>query len=176
MSAIHEALKRAREARQTKNPGIPPKDTPSLIVRTGRPVSAWLLWSMLALVLAEGAFFVREGALRRKAEYKMKLAYLELNKARGDSIDVRTKKVEIELQIEGLRNQLKKAVTNKADMSSAKRLVELENLEKEKKISELTKKMHEVEMDKFQLKEEIQSLKRELSMQSSSAERPPKRS
>ena len=167
MSVIHEALKRAREARQKKSPLVSQNPDPAFTVRTsGRP-AAWLVWLMSFFVLAEGAFFVRESFLRQRAEEKMKQAYLELNDARGDSLEVRKKKGEMESRIVDLQQQLKKAVLDKTDLLSTKRSVELENLEKEKKISELTKSMHRVEMNKYQLKEEVDSLKRELSKWSS---------
>jgi len=188
MSVIHESLKKARESRQQKDPGTPAGEGSTLTVRAGRSPGVRFWWLMLFFVLAEGAFFIRESALRLKAEEKMKQAYLELNDVRGNSLLVQKKKIQIESQVEDLRNQLKKAVLDKTDLLRSKRSVELENLEKEKKISELTKTMHEVEMSKFQLKEEAQALKRELSRwssplplatqnaESSSSEPPPRRS
>lgn len=167
MSVIHESLKKARETRQPKDQATPSGEVPALTVRTGRPPSVRFLWLMLFFVLLEGAFFIRESALRHKAEEKMKQAYLELNDVRGNSLEAQKKKVQIESQVEDLRDQLKKAVLDKTDVLRSKRSVEMENLDKEKKISELTKTMHEVEMSKFQLKEEIRALKQELSRWSS---------
>ncbi len=114
-------------------------------------------------VLAESALLVRENVLRRKAEEKMKLALYRLNDERGGALEIRKKKSEIEFQADDLRSRLRKAVSDIMDLSSAKRLVELENLEKEKRIAQLTKNMHEVEISKLQLKEELRELKKELS-------------
>lgn len=167
MSVIHESLKRAREARQKKTPPVSHEISPTITVRSERKAASRLVWLMSFFVLAEGAFFVRESALRQRAEEKMKQAYLELNDARGDSLDVRKKKKEMESRVMDLQRELKKAVIDKTELISAKRSVELENLEKEKKISALTKDMHRIEMSKYQLKEEVDSLKRELSKWSS---------
>jgi septal ring factor EnvC (AmiA/AmiB activator) len=169
MSVIHESLKRAR---QPKDRATPSGEVPALTVRTGRAPGVRLWWVMLFFVLAEGVLFVRESALRLRAEDKMRQAYLELNDARGNSIEAQKKSAQIGSQAEDLRDQLKKAVQDRADLLRAKRSVETENLEKEKKIAELTKSVHEVEMSKFQLKEEIQALRRELSAKNVSAESP----
>ena len=163
MSATHEALKRAREVRQKKAPLTSPQGEAVLTVGSHRPASAWFWWMMLFFVLAESALLVRENVLRRKAEEKMKLALYRLNDERGGALEIRKKKSEIEFQADDLRGRLRKAVSDIMDLSSAKRLVELENLEKEKRIAQLTKNMHEVEISKLQLKEELRELKKELS-------------
>ena len=169
MSVIHEALKRARDLHHKKPSSLSAsvEAKPALTVHSERKPGAWIVWLMSFFVLAEGAFFVRESAQRQRAEEKMRQAYLELNGARGDSLEIRKEKVEMESRVTDLQRQLKKVVLDKTELLGEKRSVELENLEKEKKISNLTKGLHQTEMGKYQLKEEVESLKRELSKWSS---------
>ncbi len=152
MSVIHEALKRDLEKQSKKLDffKITASQTP------------WLWWVMLFFVAAEGGLFLRESALRKKAEKKLKLALLNLNDARGDSMDVKEDNAQVESEAEELKAKLKKSFMDQNEISAAKRAVEMENIKKEKKISELTTAAHQSEMRKYELQEEVQSLKKEL--------------
>ena len=147
MSVIHEALRRARAIR--------PK--PSVTVRSRGPAPAWLGWLMLFFVLAEGALYLRERYLRTHSQEKMRLAYLALNDARGDSTE----------EIRRLKVKLNEALRSKDDIASVKQSVEFDNVRKEQKLSDLTKEMHGLEMSKMRLQDEVQALKAELAKISS---------
>jgi hypothetical protein len=168
MSAIHEAIKKAREARQEKSPAAPSASAtkPSLTLKSPRQTPPWLWWAMLFFVLAEGALYLYERQKRARSEDKMRLAYLELNDVRGEVIDSEMKQSATKARIAQLEARLGEAEEEKARIESAKQRVEFENLDKEKKVSKLTKEMHEVEMTKFQLQDEIKALKAELEKRS----------
>ncbi len=128
MSVVHEALKRA---------GLP--EQPVLTVKSTGKQPAWLFWVMLFFVLAESALYWREHSLRLRAEEKMRMAYLELNDARGQSLEK--------------TGTVRRAASDLRELRLKLTGVETENLRKEKKISDLTKRLHESEMEKIRLSE-----------------------
>ncbi len=101
---------------------------PSLALKSPDKQPAVLFWAMLFIVIAEAIFCVREHQLRLHAEEKMRSAYLELNDVRRTASDLR---------------ELRMKVID----------VEKDNLQKEKKISGLTKRLHDSEMEKIRLSE-----------------------
>lgn len=131
MSVVHEALKRAG--------GGAPKERPSLTVKSPGKQPAWLLWVMLFFVVAEAGLCWREHSLRLRSEEKMRAAYLELNDARGQSLEK--------------TGTVKRAASDLLDLRMKLTEVETENLKKEKKISDLTRRLHESEMEKIKLSE-----------------------
>lgn len=170
MSVIHEAIKRARQARQArqeKNPPAAPSRAPDLTVRSAvrRPVWPW--WVMSFFVFVSCALAWREHRLRLKSENKMRAAYLELNDVRGDFLETKKNKTEAEVryasEINEMGQKLNDALKVKTELIHAKQAVEFDNLDKEKKLSLLTKKAHETEMDKFRLQDEVKALRAELS-------------
>ena len=128
MSVVHEALKRAGSPKQ-----------PVLTVKSTGKQPAWLFWVMLFFVLAESALYWREHSLRLRAEEKMRMAYLELNDARGQSLEK--------------TGTVRRAASDLRELRLKLTGVETENLRKEKKISDLTKRLHESEMEKIRLSE-----------------------
>ena len=131
MSVVHEALKRAG--------GDAPKERPSLTVKSPGKQPAWLFWAMLFFVIAEAGLCWREHALRLHSEEKMREAYLELNDVRGKNLDK--------------GGTVKRAMNESLELRMKLTEVETENLKKEKKISDLTRRLHESEMEKIKLSE-----------------------
>ncbi len=120
MSVINEALKRAREFSQ--KPGSPAN-------RPGKTTldfssKAWIL-AWIAVFIAGASLYYREFQSHQKTQTKLQQALLKLNDARGEA-----------MQAYGL--------------VAKKQVLEYDNLEKEKKISELSKQLHELKMDKLQ--------------------------
>ena len=164
MSVIQDALKRARESRRQKESeasGAPPP-APSVVAVTVTkgPAVSWLWWLTLALFLAESGLIFREFQLRRKSETKLHQALLLLNDERGKSLDLLKEKTEFEGQLAALQDARDKAIAEKESLAQGKRRVEFENLEKEKKVSQMTKEMHVLQMRNVQLANEVQTLKR----------------
>ena len=102
----------------------------------------WLSWAMFFLVLVESAFCVREHQLRLRAEEKMKLAYLALNDVRGQSLDS-----------QALRRQLDQALREKSELARSHQSLEFDNLNKEKKISKMTRELHELKVQPASVKQ-----------------------
>ena len=94
---------------------------------------------MLFFVLTEAALCWREHGLRLRAEEKMRKAYLELNDVRGGYM----------LKSSTVRRSASELRELRAKLTE----VESDNLDKEKKVSELTKRLHETEMEKIRLSE-----------------------
>ena len=166
MSVIHEALRRARQSRPTKNgpSNAPTGEKPALTVRSSRQAPAWLGWLLMVFVLAEGALYLRERSVRLHSEDKMRAAYLALNDTRGDTTE----------EIRRLKVKLNEAERSKTAALNVKQSVEFDNLRKEKKVSELTKEMHLAEMSKYRLQDEVKALKAELAkLSSANAPEPP---
>ena len=134
MSVVHEALKRAGG-----KPNPPPAEQPSLTVKSAGKQPVWLFWVMLFIVLAEAALCWREHTLRVRSEEKMRMSYLELNDARGQSLEK--------------TGTVRRAASDLRELRLKLTEVETENLKKEKKISDLTKRLHESEMEKIRLSE-----------------------
>jgi hypothetical protein len=162
MSVIHEAVKRARAAWQEKRSQTPAPARAALTVRPAPARGAWLAWLMLFFVLAEGALYWRERALRLRSQEKMRAAYLELNDARGEVLQKKQVQIRNASELRELRTKLDEALRSKTEVLNAKQAVEYDNLDKQKKVSDLTKRAHKAEMDKFQLQYEINALKAEL--------------
>lgn len=171
MSVIHEAVKKARQVwKEDQTPdrlsavSPEPKTEKShfSIQKTGRTAPEWVVWFLSALVLAEAGLCFWESNRRQKAEEKMKLAYLELNDARGNYLDAKKDKEEVDLkrsrEIRKLQEQMERAVAERREIAMQKQSVEFDNLQKTKKISELTKNIHQLEMDKYKLQDEVDEL------------------
>lgn len=139
MSVIHEIMKRAGA-----HPGAP---RPSLTVRTAEGASPRWMWLMLLLVLGEGALFALERGRRLDAEGKMRQAYLQLNDARGESLERSASAVRASERLQALGAQYDKT--------------QVEILGLQKKNAELTKRMHQTEMEKLRLEQELDALKKE---------------
>jgi len=140
MSVVHEALKRAGGGEPPPS-STPPsgEQRPSLTVKSTGKQPAWLFWTMLFLVLAEAGLYWREHSLRLRSEEKMRSAYLELNDARGKNLEK--------------AGSVKRAASDLLDLRMKLTEVETDNLKKEKKISDLTRRLHESEMEKIKLSE-----------------------
>ncbi len=143
MSVVHEALKRAGGK---SNPPPAPSSTtplsseqPALTVKSTGKQPVWLFWLMLFFVLAEAALCWREHTLRLRSEDKMRASYLELNDARGQSLEK--------------TSTVRRAASDLRELRLRLTEVETENLKKERKISDLTKRLHESEMEKIRLSE-----------------------
>ena len=178
MSVLHEAIKRAREARARQGgksqpsaaaPPVAPADAPrpSLTVRSVRRAPAWIGWLMLFFLLAEGALYLRERNLRLHSEDKMRAAYLQLNDVRGEYLQKSDTVRRSASELRELRTKLDDALRSKTELAKAKQAVEYDNLNKEKNVSELRKQMHEIEMSKYRLQGELYALKAELAKVSS---------
>lgn len=173
MSAIHEALKKARSLR--KHQETPPvEDTraqsaPVIEVRqaTSRSSLGW----MVAVIMIGVAAFSWEYAHATRLQKKLTQALLELNDTRGDYLNVKKKKIEdtdkMSTNIDDLKERLRKAEADRNHTWFLKQTVEVENLQKEKKISELTKQKHELEMTRWRLADEVEQLKKDLERQRS---------
>ena len=146
MSAIHEALKRS--------------DRPSQVVVTVTKKSAagWLWGLTLVLFLLMSAAVVRESAQRRHAEGKLQQAYLQLNGERGKSLDMIQDQKGTEARLALLQKKLDRVMAEKDSLARANKEVELDNVAKEKKISQMTKDLHVLEMTKLRLTEELRNL------------------
>ena len=97
---------------------------------------------MFFLVLAESVFCIAEHQQRLRAEEKMKLAYLALNDVRGQSLDS-----------QALRRQLDQAVREKNEYVRLQQSLEFDNLNKEKKISKMTRELHELKVRSASVKQ-----------------------
>ena len=161
MSAIHEALKQAQDPKQKKDvPKTPPSGGGVAPVAMPKINTAGWLWGLtLALLLVQSELYFHESRLRRKAESKMQAAYLQLNDERGKSLDSVQERAKAEDRIESFKKERDRALAENRSLAKANKQVELDNLAKEKKISQLAKELHESEMSKLQLTEEIRSLK-----------------
>lgn len=132
MSVVHEAIKRSSAAKNA--PGVSPAlSKPALTVEGARSSPAWLWWLMLFFVLAEGGLYLRERSLRLDAQEKM----LRLKTKYND------------------------ALRSKTEALNAEQSVEYDNLANQKKVSDLTKKMHEIEMSRLRLEDEVKKLRAE---------------
>lgn len=151
MSVLHEAVKRARGAK------TPPR--PALTIEREKGAPSWVWWLMLFFVLAEGALYLRERGERLDAEEKMRQAYLQLNDTRGEFLEGSARAVRAFSELDALKVKYNEAVRSKADILRNTQSVEVENLTAQKKIAELTKKLHETEMARLRLEEEARTLK-----------------
>ncbi len=173
MSAIHEALKKARSVR--KNPEIRPAEdaraqsAPVIEVRQAAPRST-VGW-MVAVVMIGVAAFSWEYAHATRLQKKLTQALLALNDTRGDYLSVQKKKIEdtqkMSTSIDDLKEKIRKAEAERNRVWLLKQTVEVENLQKEKKISEITKQKHDLEMTRWRLAEEVEELKKEMDAQRS---------
>ncbi len=84
---------------------------------------------MLFFVLAEAVLCWREHDLRLSAEEKMRMAYLELNDMRGG------------LMLKS--SSMRRSASELRELREKNYQLERENVEKELKISELTKRLHQ---------------------------------
>ena len=138
MSVVHEALKRAG-GKKIPPPASSSPLQPTLTVKSVGKQPAWLFWVMLFFVLAEAALCWREHILRLRSDEKMRLSYLELNDTRGQSLEK--------------TSTVRRAASDLRELRLKLTEVETENLKKERKISDLTKRLHESEMEKIRLSE-----------------------
>ena len=119
MSIINEALKRSQAP--------PPLKKPS----PGGLSLSWMI-AAVSVFVAIGALYIHETQARQNAQAKLQAALLELNDTRGEMLEAA---------------QEKNRVLAEHDASAAKRReVEYDNIEKEKKIAELSKEVHELRM------------------------------
>lgn len=173
MSAIHEALKKARSVRKNQE-SRPVEDAraqsaPVIEVRqkTSRASVGWIV----AVAMIGVAAFSWEYAHATRLQKKLTQALLELNDTRGDYLSAKKKKLEdtgkMSMNMEELKEKLRKAEADRNHTWFLKQTVEVENLQKEKKISELTKQKHDLEMTRWRLEDEVDQLKKEMDQQRS---------
>ena len=138
MSVIHEAVKRARGEKSPQRPALTkksPEFKPSVLV-----------WVLLFFLIAEAALCWREHNLRLHSEEKMHQAYLQLNDSRGEYLEK--------------SDTVRRSASELRELRAKLSQVESDNLEKEKKLSGLTKEIHQTEMEKFRLEDQIKTLKK----------------
>ena len=154
MSVIHDALKRARRSRPIPAPGAP-------LSAPGPKGSApvWLWWLTLALFLIESGLLFHTYQRRLKAEEKLQNALLQLNDERARTLELLSEKSVFDARLAQAEDERDQAILQKDAVSKAKQDVEFENLEKEKKMFEMSKQIHELEMVKWQLTNELNPLK-----------------
>ncbi len=160
MSVIHEAVKRARAAKAAP-PASPADRSPALTVERTGGTPSWVWWLMLFFVLAEGAFYLRERGRRLDAEDKMRQAYLQLNDTRGEYLEKSATAIRSSSELDTLKTKYNEALRSKAEILRNTQHVEFENLAAHKKVSDLTKKLHETEMARLRLEGEVRELKAE---------------
>ncbi len=173
MSAIHEALKKARSVRKDQDIR-PVEDTRAQsapVIEVRQAASRSSLGWMVAVVMIGVAAFSWEYAHATRVQKKLTQALLELNDTRGDYLSVKKKKIEdtdkMSTSIEDLKEKVRKAEADRNHTWFLKQTVEVENLQKEKKISELTKQKHDLEMTRWRLADEVEQLKKEMDRQRS---------
>ena len=160
MSVIHDALKRARQSRSTPRPAAPAGAQPPAFgggPKGGAP--AWLWWLTLVLFLAESGLHFHTYQRRLKAEEKLQNALLQLNDERARTLELLSEKSVFDARLAQAGDERDQAILQRDAISKAKQDVEFENLEKEKKLYEMSKQIHELEMVKWQLTNELNPLK-----------------
>ena len=132
MSVINEALKRAGEPekKQTEASVAPPPLAKP--VKAARPLTAAWTVAILAVLIAIASLYMSEFQSRQKTQAKLQAALLQLNNARSEAVTA------MEQKEWALAEQ--KAIAAKAQE------VEYDNFEKEKKIADLSKEVHELKM------------------------------
>ena len=151
MSAIHEALERARDPQRKKDTrGVVPDSPPVLMMVTAL---------VFVLFVVQSALFFRESYFRRKAENKLQQAFLQLNDERGKSLDLLKVGTEYEDRLAKLQKERDRILAEKESLARANKQVEFDNLAKEVKLSQMSKELHKLEVAKLELTEEIRSLK-----------------
>jgi hypothetical protein len=80
----------------------------------------------------------------------------------GKNLDLLREKTEFEDRLQAIQAELEMAGAENRELSDAKVRVEKENVEKERSVSELTKQVHGLEMEKLQLSQENQALKEQV--------------
>lgn len=123
--------------------------------KSGLPLALWIL--TLVLFLVETGLYVRERGLRQKAEDKMRQALLLLNDERGQSMDSLKSKVETEASLAVTKQERDKALAETNSLLKAKQQLEFDNLEKEKKVSGMSKEIHDLQMKNLELTEKIKA-------------------
>ena len=129
MSIINEALKRAKEGGAPEPP--PPATAPR--PASAGPSKAWIA-AGVAVFIAASALYWREFQSRQGAQAKLQAALLQLNDARTQAAQADEEKV--------------RALREMEAVAAKQREVEYDNFEKEKKISDLSKEVHELHMSR----------------------------
>lgn len=172
MSAIHEALKKARNVRKGQE-AEPKTETsarmaPAVIEVRSTVNPAMVAW-MVAIAMVGVAAFSWQYARASSLQKKLTLALLELNDTRGDYLDSHKKKAnevdKLRSTVEQLNDKIRQLEKDRNHVWMLKQTVEVENLQKEKKISEITKQKHDLEMTRWRLSEELDELKKEIQIQ-----------
>ena len=140
MSVINEALKRAGEP-EKKQSQAPARQVSS--PKPARPLSTVWLVAIFAVLIAMASLYANELGSRQKAQAKLQAALLQLNDARSQAME--------EAQ------QKSRALAEKAAIAAKKQEVEYDNFEKEKKISDLSKEIHELKMSGSQSSQPAQA-------------------
>ena len=125
MSVINEALKQAEGPE--KSPSLTPNPSRSL------PMAWWV--AIFAVLIAMVSLYVNEFQSRQKAQAKLQAALLQLNDARSEAMTA--------------MEQKEWALAEKKALAAKTQEVEYDNFEKEKKISDLSKEVHELKMVKM---------------------------
>ena len=125
MTVIDEALKRAEQPKQKPVKQAYPPGSPRSLSR------AWAV-AAFAVFVAIASLYVREIQSRQKTQAKLLAALLKLNDAREDAKQAREERA--------------RALADKDAIAAKDRQVEYDNIEKEKKISDLSREVHELKM------------------------------
>ena len=131
MSIINEALKRAGEPEKKQVAALPPISSASSPKQARSLSRAWLI-AIFAVSIALASLYASEFQSRQKAQAKLQAALLQLNDARSEAMKATEQKERVLAE--------KKLLATKAQE------VEYDNFEKEKRISDLSKEVHELKM------------------------------
>ncbi len=132
MSVIHEAMKQKEPANSAAKRPVPPASAPAPVRARGAS-AAWAA-AGVAVFVALTALYWRETRDRQTAEAKLQAALLELNDARNEVSEAAADKARAVRQLDAV--------------AAKQREVEVENFEKEKKIADLSKEVHELKIAK----------------------------